>query len=101
MIKKNFICKAKLIILSLGLVLSGAVPSFSQASKLNFGLSQKQDPSTLPVSKAKPKPPVRKAKLSISPSLVKTSECEYIITSGWELAEAFTKEDTCYKTLKN
>jgi hypothetical protein len=80
--------KAKLIILSLGFIYVGATPAFTQASRLNFGLSQKQDPSTLPSSQVKPRPPVRKAKVSVSPTLQKTSECEYVITSGWEMAEA-------------
>jgi len=78
----------KMLILLSGFFLLGAIPAFSQASRLNFGLSQKQDPATLPVSPVKVLMPVRKAKLNIQTTLLKTAENEYIINSGWEMAEA-------------
>jgi hypothetical protein len=51
--------KSKLILVSFGLLLFLSSPAFSQASRLNFGLTQQQDPATLPVSVVKPELPVR------------------------------------------
>jgi hypothetical protein len=56
--------------------------------KLNFGLSEPQDPTTLPISLVKPQSPVRKAKISIPAVLQKAGENEYLLSSGWEMAEA-------------
>ncbi len=61
---------------------------FSQNYKLNFGLQQPQDPSTLPVSKAKAQMSVRKAKTSVQPALQQVGDNEFILASGWEMAEA-------------
>ncbi len=62
--------------------------AFSQGYKLNFGLSQPQDPATLPKSVVKPQTSVRKAKVVIPASLQKVNENEYLLSSGWEMAEA-------------
>ncbi len=51
-------------------------------------MQQPQDPSTLPVSKTKQLPPVPKAKTVIAPILQKVAENEYLLNTGWELAEA-------------
>jgi hypothetical protein len=56
--------------------------------KLNFGLRYPQDPSTLPVSLAKPQMSVRKAKVAVPATMQKITENEYILSSGWEMAEA-------------
>ena len=56
--------------------------------KLNFGLSQPQDPATLPLSLAKLQSSVRKAKVVIPSVLQKVTENEYVLFSGWEMAEA-------------
>ena len=60
----------------------------AQGYKLNFGLQQPQDPSTLPVAKAKPQKPFRKSKTTIKPELQKITEDEFILKSGWEMTEA-------------
>jgi len=88
MAKKIINYRTKLILLSLGFTLFGVNPSFSQASRLNFGLSQKQDPSTLPTSTVKTKMPVRKAKVNKQATLQKIVENEYLLGTGWELADA-------------
>jgi hypothetical protein len=62
--------------------------SANAQNKLNFGLSQPQDPSTLPVSLAKPQSSVRKAKISVPATMQKITENEFILSSGWEMAEA-------------
>ena len=56
--------------------------------KLNFGLSLPQDPSTFPVSLAKPQSSVRKAKIAAPATLQKITENEFILSSGWEMAES-------------
>jgi hypothetical protein len=56
--------------------------------KLNFGLSHRQDPSALPISLAKPQSSVRKEKIAVSSVLKKVTENEYLLSSGWEMAEA-------------
>ncbi len=61
---------------------------FSQGYKLNFGLSQPQNPATLPVSKVKPQTSVRKVKMLVPAALQKVTENEFVMTSGWEMAEA-------------
>lgn len=61
---------------------------FSQNYRLNFGLSQPQDPSTLPVSASKPQSSIRKAKRVIPAEIQKVAENEYLLYSGWEMAEA-------------
>lgn len=63
-------------------------PVNAQNYKLNFGLQQTQDPSTLPVAKARPQLPVRKIKASIKPELQQVTANEFILKSGWEMAEA-------------
>ncbi len=63
-----------------------SIPSFSQY-KTNFGLNQPQDPATLPVSVVKPQTAVRKEKLPVTPDILKISENEFILNSGWEMAE--------------
>jgi len=60
----------------------------AQNYKLNFGLQQTQDPTTLPVPKAKPQWPALKVKTTIQPSLRQVSQHEFIVASGWEMAEA-------------
>ncbi len=58
--------------------------SYSQ----NFGLTQKQAPSTLPKSKALPEKAVKKTKLPVQTLLQSSLNGEYIISGGWEMAEA-------------
>jgi len=60
-----------------------ALKSVAQ-TKLNFGLSQPQDKNTLPKSKAS----FQKPEVNISCLLQKVADSEYIIESGWELADA-------------
>jgi hypothetical protein len=62
-------------------------PGNAQTYKPNFGLQQPQDPATLPVSKAKPQMAIRKAKSDVVPTLQKLADNEYLISSGWEMAE--------------
>ncbi|MBV5315011.1 MAG: hypothetical protein JZU47_17035 [Prolixibacteraceae bacterium] len=85
MVKTNFRA-IKLITFLTVLVLYQS--GFSQGYKLNFGLSQPQDPATLPVSTAKPQQPVRKAKTAVKPELQQVTANEFILKSGWEMAEA-------------
>lgn len=61
---------------------------FSQNYELNFGLRQPQDPSTVPVSQAKPQLPERKPKIEIQPTLEQVGENEFKLKSGWEMAES-------------
>lgn len=61
---------------------------FSQNSRLNFGLTQPQDPATLPVSSVKPQSAARKAKINVPATLQKLTENEFLLSSGWEMAEA-------------
>lgn len=63
-------------------------PVNAQNYKLNFGLQQPQDPATLPVAKAKQELPVRKAKTVVKPELKQVADNEFILASGWEMAEA-------------
>lgn len=73
--------------LSLALLIILPVSTFSQY-RLNFGLAQPQDPSTLPVSASKPMAPVHKPKKEIAPSLQKINDHEFLLNSGWEMADA-------------
>ncbi|MEI8114183.1 MAG: sugar-binding domain-containing protein, partial [Bacteroidia bacterium] len=57
-------------------------------SRLNFGLNQQQDPTTLPVSAVKPQTSIRKAKAVVTAEIQKINENEYLLSSGWEMAEA-------------
>jgi len=61
---------------------------FSQGYKLNFGLNQPQDSATLPKSVAKPESTVRKTKAIIPAEIQKVTENEYLLSTGWEMAEA-------------
>ena len=60
----------------------------SAQNKLNLGLTQPQDPFSLPVSKVAPQTSVRKPKTIIIPVLEKVAENEFLLNSGWEMAEA-------------
>ena len=57
-------------------------------NKLNFGLSQPQDKSTLPVSLSNHVVALRKAKGANPSTLQKVSENEFLLNTGWELSEA-------------
>ncbi len=83
--KSSVILKSKLIILGIGFFIS--VSAYSQ-SKLNFGLSQPQNPATLPKSIAKVPITIRKAKKIINPTLEKVQNNEYLLSTGWEMADA-------------
>lgn len=61
-----------------------------QGYQLNFGLRELQDPATLPVSRAAPSETIRKAGIAVTPALQKLSENEYLLTTGWQLADAHT-----------
>jgi hypothetical protein len=82
---KNHFRKA---FLSAIILLVLAIPAETQNSRLNFGLQQPQDPATLPVSKAPVQNPVRKTSVTVVPALEKVAENEYMIASGWKMAEA-------------
>ena len=69
------------------LLLLASLSTFSQ-SKLNFGLNQPQDPATLPISTAKSQLPTRKAKLIIPATMQKIAGNEYLLSTGWEMADA-------------
>jgi len=56
--------------------------------KLNFGLSQPQDPATLPKSKVQFILPVKKEKVTIQTKLIQAKDNEMILSAGWELIEA-------------
>ncbi len=55
--------------------------------KLNFGLSQPQDPATLPKSKVPVVFPEKKAKRQEACTLVPAPDREWILSGGWELCE--------------
>ena len=57
-------------------------------NKFNFGLSQPQDKSSLPKSKAVTPTPTRRNKIFIPCVLNRENGNEYLLTSGWEMAEA-------------
>ena len=57
-------------------------------SKLNFGLNQPQDPTTLPVSVVKPQSSVRKVKTVVSAEIHKIAENEYQLSTSWKMAGA-------------
>jgi hypothetical protein len=54
----------------------------------NFGLTSPQDSSTLPRSSVAIEKPVRKPKVKAVTILKKVHDNNYILTGGWELAEA-------------
>jgi len=72
------------LIMSFGIL----YPCTAQILPRNFGLTQPQDPATLPVSRSEYQTSKRKAKSSVTCSFQRINENEYIISSGWELAEA-------------
>jgi len=78
-----------LILISFWFVLAEffALDSMAQ-ERLNFGLSQPQDKSTLPQSKVPYQTVVKKPKINIPCTLQQISENEFSISSGWELADA-------------
>ena len=57
-------------------------------SNLNFGLTQPQVFTTLPVSKGKPMVAVRKEKRKIPATLENVSKNEFLLNEGWEMADA-------------
>ena len=61
--------------------------SFAQ-NKLNFGLSQPQEKSTLPKSKVPFQTAVRVAKENIACTLKAEKDGEFVLASGWEMREA-------------
>jgi len=63
-------------------------PVLTQNYRQNYGLSQPQDPSSLPVSKVVPQTSVRKPKTVIIPVIEKVTENEFLLNQGWEMAEA-------------
>lgn len=77
----------KLKVSVLILLLFASAPSFAQY-KLNFGLSQPQDKSTLPKSKSSPAVSVRKSKINTATILKPDLNNEFILSSGWEMSEA-------------
>ena len=84
LIRFSRICKKQLVSIFLLLL---SLSTYSQY-KINFGLSQPQERPTLPASVVKPVISVRKAKVAVPADIQKVSENEYILSSGWELAEA-------------
>ncbi len=75
-------------ITTLILTFASVIAGFTQDLSYNFGLQQPQDPSTLPVSLATTQLPDRKPKAAIPALLQQVSETEFILSSGWEMAEA-------------
>lgn len=75
-------------IITLILTFAAVTAGFTQNLSYNFGLQQPQDPSTLPVSLAITQSPDRKPKTVIPALLQQVSETEFILSSGWEMAEA-------------
>ncbi|TFH50418.1 MAG: glycoside hydrolase family 2 [Bacteroidia bacterium] len=63
-------------------------PCTAQILPRNFGLTQPQDPTTLPVSRSGYQTSERKAKSNVPCSFQRINENEYVISSGWEMAEA-------------
>lgn len=73
----------------IGLLLILFFPAGLQAQyKLNFGLSQPQDKSTLPKSKSVLQIPVKKEKIKSVTILKPVHDNEFILASGWEMHEA-------------
>jgi len=64
--------------------------AYAQGYRLNFGLREPQDPATLPLSGAAPPETMRKAGIAVKPALQKLTENEYLLTTGWQLADAHT-----------
>jgi hypothetical protein len=73
-----------LLILGIGIIPSN---TFAQ-SRLNFGLSQPQQTSTLPKSNAPFQTAMRVAKQTIESVLKPEKDGEYVLFSGWEMREA-------------
>jgi len=63
-------------------------PVLTQNYPQNYGLSQPQNPSSLPVSKVAPQTSVLKTKTIIIPVPEKVGENEFLLNSGWEMTEA-------------
>ncbi len=55
--------------------------------KPNFGLSEPQDPATMPKSLVQPQTSLRKAKVVTRAKLQEIKDGEYQLSSGWEMAE--------------
>lgn len=62
-------------------------PCEAQLLPVNFGLTQPQEPSSLPVSRAPVPSTETRQKIRIPATCEKITACDYIITSGWEMAE--------------
>jgi hypothetical protein len=62
--------------------------SYGQQRIANFGLTSPQDPASLPRSAAKVVQPVRKAKANAVTVLQPVQGNDFLLTGGWELAEA-------------
>lgn len=76
-------------IMTSGLLCFGLMhPCTAQILPRNFGLTQPQDPVTLPVSLAGLQTAERKAKRNVPCSFQRINENEFVISSGWEMAEA-------------
>lgn len=75
-------------ILSVCLILLLASLQNMAQYKLNYGLNEPQDKSTLPKSKVDFQKPVLKSKIEPKTKLVKVTDGSYKITGGWELCEA-------------
>ncbi|KHJ36557.1 Exo-beta-D-glucosaminidase [Pedobacter glucosidilyticus] len=70
------------------LLILGATQLNAQQYKLNYGLSQPQDPATLPKSKAAVVLPVKKEKVEAKTILKPLANDELQITGGWEMIQA-------------
>ncbi len=85
-IKNN--CKAILLVISFVVYVSA--PNILAQSKPNFGLTQQQPLSTIPVSLGKTDIAIKKGKTAAVAKLSKKSNNEYVLNSGWELTDGNT-----------
>ncbi|MGI4870899.1 MAG: glycosyl hydrolase 2 galactose-binding domain-containing protein [Janthinobacterium lividum] len=75
-------------LLLFALVTWGKLPACAQTAKLNYGLTQPQDPATLPQAKAPFAAPTRRAKVRPRTVLAAAPDGQFRLTQGWELAAA-------------
>lgn len=80
--------KQLILIFFLFVVATFITPHSMAQGRLNFGLSQPQEKSTLPKSKVPFQIAVRKAKATIPGTLKAEKDGEFVLVSGWEMLES-------------
>ena len=82
--------KSKAIILLVSLFLCVSTQNILGQYRSNFGLTQQQPVSTMPVGIGKTDIAIRKSKTTPVAHLIKRNNHEFLLNNGWELAEGNT-----------